>query len=368
MATYKSKLGNNTRIPGYPVNVHDVTYTATEDVSANPITEIDFGTVNISAGDEESAEKCIIVQAVDNKTKINSLHNWMIKGNLPGVNIVADSTLAALTAALTAAGTPAAYSTEMAYNIVDADALTFDTVTTGQSNRLRMQLQVIQSEFTTALPYTPGSELNEYFGEVYFYYFDSDYVIRFDSAQVPFGSKLLSELSTVGVFLVDDNGKSISLGYMEPGASINRSHNTITSMKGYPKTLTEEVIESTDNTVSFTLQVEDWAITSIFDQSTLAYDSTSGMFKEPINDDTIDVVERRLQLVGFTSGGFMRIYDFPRAKLKRAGEKPIHMTDTTIPLEIMPVAEADGTNYTKYQSPNEAHMFSIPFKMAVAVV
>jgi len=368
MAVYKSKRGSKTRIPGYPVNVHDVSYSTAEDVSANPITEVDFGTINISAGDEESAEKCIIVKAVDNKTKVNSLHNWMIKGNLPGINIVADSTLANLTAALTVAGTPAAYSTLMSSNIVDADALTFDTVTSGESNRLRMQVQVTQSSFGTSLPLTPGSELNEYYGEVYFYYFDSDYVIRFDSAQAPFSSKLLSELSSVAVFMVDDNGLATQLGYMEPGASINRSHNTITSMKGYPKTLTEEVIESTDNTVSFTLQVEDWAITSVFDQSSYAYDSTSGMFKESINDDTLDVVERRVQLVGFTSGGFMRIYDFPRAKLKRAGEKPVNMTDTTIPLEIMPVAESDGTNYQKYQSPNEAHMFSIPIKMAVAVV
>jgi hypothetical protein len=368
MAIYKSKRGSKTRIPGYPVNIHDVTYTASEDVSTDPITEIDFGTVDISGGDEESAEKCIIVKAVDDKTKINSLHNWMIKGNLPGVKVVSDSTLAALAAALTVAGTPAAYTTEMAGNIVGADSLTFDTVTSGESNRLRMQLQITQSTFTTALPYTPGSELNEYYGEVFFYYFDSDYVVRFDSVQSPFASKLLSELSSIAIFIVDDNGIATALGYAEPGASINRSHNTITSMKGYPKTPTEEVIESTDNSVGFTLQVEDWAITSIFDQSTYTYDSTSGMFKEEIKDDNLDVVEKRLQLVGFTSGGYMRIYDFPRAKLKRAGEKAINMTDTTIPLEVMPVAESDGTNYNKYQSPNEAHMFSIPFKMAVTVV
>jgi hypothetical protein len=368
MAIYKSKRGDKTRIPGYDVAFYDVSYSASEDIGTTPLTEIDFGTVSIAAGDEESAEKCIILKTVANKAKINGLKYYMIKGSLPGVKVVSDGSLAALVAALATAGTPAAYTTEMAGNLVDADSLTFDTVTTGESNRLRMQLQITQSEFTTALPYTPGSELNEYYGEVFFYYFDSDYVIRFDSVQAPFSSKLLSELSSVAAFIIDDNGVAISLGYLEPGASINRTHNTITSMKGNPKTTTEEIIESTDNSISFTLQVEDWAISNIFDNNTFAYDATSGMFKADVNDDTLDVVERRLQLVGFTSGGYMRVYDFPRAKLKRAGEKSINMTDTTVPFECMPVAESDGTNYKIYQSTNEAHLISIPYKMAVTVV
>jgi hypothetical protein len=367
MPIYKSKRGENTRIPGYPVNIHDVNYSSGEVISPEPITEVDFGTIPIVSGDNESAEKCIIVKSVDNKAKINNLKCYMIKGSLPGISVVADSSLSALVDELTTAGTPVAYSTKIAGNIVDADSISFDSVTSGESNRIRMQLQIIQSEFGTALPYDSNKELSEYYGEIFFAFVDSDYIIRLETPQAPFSSKLLSELGAVGVFLIDDDDNAISLGYLEPGVNINRSHNTIKSQKGYPKTTTEEIIESTDNSVSFTLQVEDWAITKVFDTSSIAYNDSSKLFEERIDDNETQLVERRIQLVGFTSGGFLRIYDFPRAKLKRAGEKSIHMTNTTIPLEITPVAEADGTNYKKYMSPNECHMFSIPFKMSVTV-
>ena len=150
------------------VTLYSVTYPTAAEVAVEiPYTNqtVDLGTISL-ATDDESAE--FAVYFVDSTGTAANGKVW-ISNHMPGIKFVTDTSLAALTASLEVAGTPASYSTSYGY-YSNASSV---AITTGESNRIRFQLQGDATEYGT-LPYDPTKDNVKYAANMYLYWNSSD--------------------------------------------------------------------------------------------------------------------------------------------------------------------------------------------------
>jgi hypothetical protein len=360
-------MGNKTgslELINNDVTLYSVTYPVATEVPVEiPYTNqvVDMGTVALGAGNEESAEFAVYFKDA-NATATNG-KVW-ISNHFPGLKFVVDATDATLSAALTAAGTPASYSTTAG---IYTDAITVAT-TTGESNRIKFQLQGNQTNFGS-LPYDPTKDNIKYGANMYLWWNSSDYVKRLDALQGRKASDGLVEINNVEFFIhetIEGVENMISLGDIRDQISLDRAAEIVELTKGFPTRRVKNTQVSTNYTYSMNLEVRDPKTTEYFMRHDLSYDSTNKHWKQ-VKNDKVDLSKKRFTMICYTVDNTVIVTELPLCEIISMGTMEFGGENYTLPIEIRVLPSDDNDYGISYISPNETFITLINLKFAITV-
>ncbi len=168
------------------------------------------------------------------------------------------------------------------------------------------------------------------------------------------------------VATIEGTERMVSLGDLSDAFTIEKSTETTEIKRGYPMRLLRKTVDDATYTISGNLSKRDWALKSLFNNYSFAYDDTNKYWKMVANEKST-LPQSKFILVGYTLGGYMRIIEFPESDIEISGGEDIFSETTDMNVNINVIKDSSNNFYNAYQSKAVAYLYALDIKYAVAL-